>query len=136
MHKPETAPAYVTEAVRRGDIENSVLANGMLQASKLVSVGARVSGQILRIAAGTGDEVKKGDLIAQIDSLAQQNNLKDALASLKDINAQFRAKQAQIRKLSWNLAASSKCLPIRPSSRADYEVADANLTVYQPSLSN
>ncbi|ABX48010.1 efflux transporter, RND family, MFP subunit [Shewanella baltica OS195] len=133
-HKPETAPAYVTEAVRRGDIENSVLANGMLQASKLVSVGAQVSGQILSLPLALGDEVKKGDLIAQIDSLAQQNNLKDALASLKSINAQFRAKQAQIRQAKLEFSRQQQMLADKASSRADYEVADANLTVYQADL--
>ncbi|MEI8616034.1 efflux RND transporter periplasmic adaptor subunit [Shewanella sp. PP-He15 brown] len=133
-HKPETAPAYVTEAVRRGDIENSVLANGMLQASKLVSVGAQVSGQILSLPLALGDEVKKGDLIAQIDSLAQQNNLKDALASLKSINVQFRAKQAQIRQAKLEFSRQQQMLADKASSRADYEVADANLTVYQAEL--
>ncbi|MCU8000450.1 efflux RND transporter periplasmic adaptor subunit [Shewanella sp. SM95] len=133
-HKPETAPTYVTEAVRRGDIENSVLANGMLQASKLVSVGAQVSGQILSLPLALGDEVKKGDLIAQIDSLAQQNNLKDALASLKSINAQFRAKQAQIRQAKLEFSRQQQMLADKASSRADYEVADANLTVYQAEL--
>lgn len=133
-HKPEMAPTYVTEAVRRGDIENSVLANGMLQASKLVSVGAQVSGQILSLPLALGDEVKKGDLIAQIDSLAQQNNLKDALASLKSINAQFRAKQAQIRQAKLEFSRQQQMLADKASSRADYEVADANLTVYQAEL--
>lgn len=133
-HKPETAPTYVTEAVRRGDIENSVLANGMLQASKLVSVGAQVSGQILSLPLALGDEVKKGDLIAQIDSLAQQNNLKNALASLKSINAQFRAKQAQIRQAKLEFSRQQQMLADKASSRADYEVADANLTVYQAEL--
>lgn len=133
-HKPDTAPTYVTEAVRRGDIENSVLANGMLQASKLVSVGAQVSGQILSLPLALGDEVKKGDLIAQIDSLAQQNNLKDALASLKSINAQFRAKQAQIRQAKLEFTRQQAMLADSASSRASYETAEATLTVYQAEL--
>lgn len=133
-YTPEPAPVYVTEPVHRGDIENSVLANGMLQASKLVNVGAQVSGQILSLPLSLGDEVKKGDLIAQIDSLAQQNNLKDALASLKSINAQYRAKQAQIRQAKLEFSRQQQMLADKASSRADYEVADANLTVYQAEL--
>lgn len=133
-HEPETAPTYVTEPVRRGDIEHSVLANGMLQASKLVSVGAQVSGQIQRLSVALGDEVKKGDLIAQIDSLAQQNSLKDALASLKSINAQYRAKQAQIRQAKLEFTRQQEMLADKASSRADYETAEATLTVYQAEL--
>lgn len=130
----EVAPTYVTENVRRGNIENSVLANGMLQASKLVSVGAQVSGQIESLPFALGDEVKKGELIAQIDSLAQQNNLKDALASLKSINAQYRAKQAQIRQAKLEFTRQQQMLADKASSRADYETADATLTVYQAEL--
>lgn len=124
----------MTEPVHRGDIENSVLANGMLQASKLVNVGAQVSGQIQSLPLALGDEVKKGDLIAQIDSLAQQNNLKEALASLKSINAQYRAKQAQIHQAELEFIRQQEMLADRASSRADYEAAEANLTVYRAEL--
>lgn len=57
-YKPETPPAYVTEAVYIGDIESTVLANGTLQALKQVSVGAQVSGQIDSLFVQSGDEVK------------------------------------------------------------------------------
>ena len=134
LHKPEAAPSYVTEPVKRGDIENSVLANGMLQASKLVSVGAQVSGQIQSLPVDLGQEVKKGDLIAQIDSLAQQNNLQNALASLKSINAQYRAKQAQIRQAKLEYTRQQEMLADKASSRADFEAAEATLTVYQAEL--
>ena len=132
--KPETAQAYVTEAVSRGDIENSVLANGMLQASKLVNVGAQVSGQIQSLPVELGNEVKKGDLIALIDNLTQQNNLKDSLASLNSINAQYRAKQAQIRQAKLAFTRQQEMLADKASSRADFESAEATLTVYQAEL--
>lgn len=133
-HKPEIIPHYVTEAVDRGDIENTVLANGTLQAAKQVSVGAQVSGQIQSLSVALGDEVSQGDLIAQIDSLAQQNSLKETLASLKSINAQYRAKQAQIRQAKLEFTRQQQMLADRASSRADYEVAEANLTVHQAEL--
>jgi macrolide-specific efflux system membrane fusion protein len=133
-HKPEIIPHYVTEAVDRGDIENTVLANGTLQAAKQVSVGAQVSGQIQSLSVALGDEVSQGDLNAQIDSLAQQNSLKETLASLKSINAQYRAKQAQIRQAKLEFTRQQQMLADRASSRADYEVAEANLTVHQAEL--
>ena len=39
-------PQYITESVTRGDLENTVLATGTLDATKLISVGAQVSGQV------------------------------------------------------------------------------------------
>ncbi|XQW85117.1 efflux RND transporter periplasmic adaptor subunit [Thalassotalea piscium] len=128
------APNFATEKVQRGDIENSVLANGMLQASKLVSVGAQVSGQIINLPVSLGQEVKKGDLIAQIDSLTQQNTLKEALASLASSKAEYRAKQAQINQAQQEFDRQKSMLDDQASSQADYEAAQASLLVYQAEL--
>ena len=133
-NQPEPAPSYATEPVRRGNIENSVLANGMLHPSKLVSVGAQVSGQINTLAVQLGQEVKQGDLIAQIDSLAQQNSLKEAQASLNSINAQYKAKQAQIHQATLEFERQKRMLADRASSRGDYEAAEADLAIYKAEL--
>ena len=130
----EPAPTYATENVQRGDIENAVLANGMLQAAKLVNVGAQVSGQIQKLAVSLGDEIKQGDLIAQIDSLTQQNNLKESQASLDSLNAQYRAKQAQIKQAQYEYKRQKGMLAAEASSRADYESAEATLAIYQADL--
>ncbi|MGV3003010.1 efflux RND transporter periplasmic adaptor subunit [Vibrio sp. E150_018] len=132
--KSEPAPMYATEKVQRGDIENTVLANGMLQAAKLVNVGAQVSGQIQNLAVSLGDEIKEGDLIAQIDSLTQQNSLKEAQASLDSLNAQYRAKQAQIKQAQYEYKRQKGMLAAEASSRADYESAEATLAIYQADL--
>lgn len=129
--QPDTAPTYATENVRKGDIENAVLSNGMLQAVKLVNVGAQVSGQIQHLAVSLGDEVQQGDLIAQIDSLTQQNTLKESQASLDSLNAQYRAKQAQIKQGQYEFTRQKGMLEAKASSRADYENAEATLAVYQ-----
>lgn len=132
--KQEPPPKYAVEPVSRGDIEDTVLANGLLQASTLVNVGAQVSGQIKSLAVELGQEVKAGDLIAQIDSLTQQNTLKEAQASLKNIDAQLRAKQAQIKQARLEFTRQKNMLADDASSQADYESAEATLTIYQAEL--
>ncbi|WP_350433256.1 efflux RND transporter periplasmic adaptor subunit [Shewanella sp. H8] len=129
-----SAPNYATESVQRGNIENSVLANGMLQASKLVSVGAQASGQIINLPVALGQQVKQGELIAQIDSLTQQNTLKEAIASLTSNEAQYRAKQAQINQAQQEFNRQKAMLANNASSKADYESAQATLLVYQAEL--
>jgi macrolide-specific efflux system membrane fusion protein len=62
-----------TTPVARGNVEESVLATGVIEASSLVSVGAEVSGRIKSLNVALGDNVKAGDLVAQIDSLNQEN---------------------------------------------------------------
>ena len=131
---PEVTSAFVTDVVKRGDIENVVLTNGVLYPSKLVSVGAQVSGLIASIDVQLGDEMKQGDLIAQIDNLTQQNALKEAEASLKSINAQFRAKQAQIKGAESEFARKKNMLADGATSQAEYDVAESTLAVYRADL--
>ncbi len=94
---------YITTPVVVRDLEQTVLADGTIQAQKQVSVGAQVSGQIKTLRITLGDKVKKGQLLAEIDDLTQQNSLKDSEAGLKNIQAQRLAKQATMRNdlLSW-----------------------------------
>lgn len=134
FNQADPPPSYATEKVQRGDIENSVLANGMLQASKLVSVGSQVSGQIIKLPVTLGQHVKQGSLIAQIDSLTQQNSLKEAQASLTSSKAGYRAKQAQIRQAQQAFDRQQAMLADNASSKADYESAQAALLVYNAEL--
>jgi macrolide-specific efflux system membrane fusion protein len=87
---PPAPPSLITAPVQRADIEDTVLANGTLQAFKQVSVGAQVSGQVKSLKVALGDMVKKGQLVAEIDSMTQQNTLRNAQAALAQVQAQLR----------------------------------------------
>ena len=66
---------YMTERVRSGNINQVVEATGEVAAVNLVSVGAQVSGQIKKLYVVLGQEVKQGEMIAEIDSQTQENTL-------------------------------------------------------------
>src|SRR5690606_38186709 len=91
-------PAFATAPAARGNIEHTVLANGTLEAFKLVNVGAQVSGQLKTLHVEVGDEVAAGDLIAEIDSQTQQNALRNAQAALETKQAQLAAQQALLKQ--------------------------------------
>lgn len=94
--KPEeTAPNYLTATVEVGDIENNVMASGKVKALNTVDVGAQVSGEVKRLYVEVGDEVKQGDLIAQIDQVTQKNNLSNEQASLEQSEAALQSAQAE-----------------------------------------
>jgi macrolide-specific efflux system membrane fusion protein len=59
---------YIFATVQRGDIEDLVTATGTLQPRDYVDVGAQVSGQVKKILVVVGDEVKEGQLLAEIDA--------------------------------------------------------------------
>ncbi len=56
-------PQYQTLIVRPGELEQSVLATGKLDALRKVDVGAQVSGQLKTLSVEIGDKVKKGQLL-------------------------------------------------------------------------
>lgn len=55
-------PTYQTLIVRPGDLQQSVLATGKLDALRKVDVGAQVSGQLKTLSVAIGDKVKKDQL--------------------------------------------------------------------------
>jgi len=130
----QAQPEFITDTVKRGNLENVVLTNGVLYPSKLVSVGAQVSGLIDKIDVQLGDELKQGELIAQIDNLTQQNALKEAQASLKSINAQLIAKQAQIKVAISEFQRNQAMLSAQATSQSQFDTAESVLAIYRADL--
>lgn len=128
----ETAPDTVE--VVRGSIETTVLASGVLEASSLVSVGAQVSGRIEALHVALGQNVAKGELIAEIDSLDQENAVKSAEAALRGIEAQKRSQQAALTKAEAALARSQQLSAGSLVSQTDLESAEATLAQAQAQL--
>lgn len=108
-----------------GDVEASVMASGTLQASDLINVGAQVSGQVTSLKVTLGQHVNKGELIAEVDSTTQKNELRNAEAGLKSLAAQMRAKQTALQQAESTLKRQKLMLEQDASSRADYESAEA-----------
>lgn len=127
-------PQYITAAVSRGDIENSVLATGVLEATKMVSVGAQVSGQVKKMYVQLGDEVKQGQLIAQIDSVRQENDLKTAEASIKNQQAQLAVKNANLAKVDAEYKRQKAMYAQDATSRAELESALASYKTAQADI--
>ncbi|WP_180177794.1 MacA family efflux pump subunit [Acinetobacter sp. YH01005] len=127
-------PQYITAEVSRGDIENSVLATGVLEATKMVSVGAQVSGQVKKMYVQLGDEVKQGQLIAQIDSVRQENDLKTAEASIKNQQAQLAVKNANLAKVDAEYKRQQAMYAQDATSRAELESALASYKTAQADI--
>lgn len=87
---------YLTEPVRVGDIVKTVNASGEVGAVQLVSVGAQVSGQIKKLHVKLGQHVNKGDMIAEIDSVPQLNQLNTDKARLQSYESQLVAKKVAL----------------------------------------
>lgn len=114
--------------------EITVLANGIIESSNLVSVGAQVSGQVQSLKVDVGDRVTAGQLVAEIDSMPQQNTLKTRTAALTAALAQKKAKEASLYQAQLAYNRQQKMLKGDAASREDFEAAEANLKVLRAEL--
>ena len=124
---PPAPPSYLTATASVADIQDVVLASGTVKAYKQVSVGAQVSGQIKSLKVALGERVKKGQLVAEIDSLTQANALASAEYSLQNLQAQLRAKEATLKQAQLAYARQQMMLAGDASSRENFETAEATL---------
>lgn len=92
-----TAKNFETVVVGHGHIRQKVTASGKIQPINTVSVGTQVSGIVEKVLADYNDEVKEGQLLAQLDTSVLIENRNDAKARL-DL---AKAKQ-KIAKLNYS----------------------------------
>ncbi len=125
---------YITEESKIGDLDKSVLATGSVRANQRTEVGAQVSGKIQKIHVTLGQAVKKGDLIAEIDSETQQNNLNTAQAELSAYKTQLNAKQVALTVAESNYQRLSKLYNQKSASLSDLESAKNELATARANL--
>lgn len=82
---------FQTAQVDTGKIESVVATSGTLEAVSTVIVGAEVSGRIDNVYADYNSQVKRGDLLAQIDD-------RSVLAKLRQSEADLALSQAALEK--------------------------------------
>ena len=129
-------PDYMTATVSRGNVEVTVLANGTVESDNLVSVGAQVSGQLKSLKVELGNAVKAGQLVAEIDSLPQQNTLRTRTAALNAVRAQRQAKEASLALADLTYKRQTQMYKSDAASREDAETAEANLKVLRADIAS
>lgn len=124
LREGDGTTGYMTGRVTKGNIRNTVGATGTLQAVTTVQVGSQVSGTIQALYADFNSEVRRGQVIAQLDPAIFQAqvrqaraNLEQARADLTDARAKLTAAQAAVE-----------------NQRAGVSGADANLAALKAQL--
>lgn len=125
--KPVDDTAYITETVHKGVIRQTVSATGEITPSNMVDVGAQVSGQIKKLHVKLGQVVKKGDLIAEIDSTTQVNNLNLNKAKLETYQAQLVSAKIALSNAQKQFARESALWKEQATSKEEWENAQDTL---------
>jgi HlyD family secretion protein len=119
------APPYQKIPVTRRDIVVTVTASGVIQPILTLAVKSKASGQILEEPVQTGDEVKKGQLLARIDPRIPRTTLAQAEATLAA--AQLKRAEALYRTQAITEAAYDSAQLAAATAKAAVVTAQANL---------
>ncbi len=102
--RPPT-PAVLTEAVSK-TLPKYVSSLGTIAASESVNVVPQVSGQIVKINFNQGDFVKKGQVLAKIDSRPYEAAVRQAEGNLRQAKAQLKIDELEVER-NRNLAKNN-----------------------------
>jgi len=132
---------YMAEETVTGTISRTVSATGEVGAVQLVAVGAQVSGQIMKLHVEVGQEVTKGDMIAELDSVPQINQLETDRAQLQSYQAQLTAKKISLRMAESQYLRAKKLRTIDAASQealenleGSYALAKAEVAVLESQI--
>jgi HlyD family secretion protein len=98
---------FETTPVTRGNLRSVVTASGTLGAVVSVDVGCQVSGRIMKLNADFNTLVKRGDLIAELDTSIYSSKVKAAEGELASAGASVTLKKQNLDR---------KKIPSSPSS--------------------
>lgn len=132
--KPEDQVNYLTQPVSRIDINQTVSATGEISAAQLVTVGSQASGQIKKLHVKIGQQVKKGDLIAEIDSTTQLNELNTNKAKLDTYKAQLVSAEIKQRTADKKYKREKALWAEDATSKQELEDAEDTLAAAKASV--
>lgn len=114
---------FITKKAKRGSFSKKVDATGEIFATELIDVGAQVSGQIKKLYVKLGDQVKKGDMIASIDSSTQQNSIDNKEAQLAIYKAQLESAKVALNIAKTQFDRENALFTKNATSKQEFESA-------------
>ncbi|HEY1100561.1 MAG TPA: efflux RND transporter periplasmic adaptor subunit [Myxococcota bacterium] len=121
--------AYQTVKVERGTLQVSIEATGTLQPATQVQIGSRISGQMLKVLVDYNDEVKAGQLLAEIDPAPFKARQNEAAASVNASKAELVRAEAQLVVQEQTTARARELNSRGLNSVADAQSADGAAAV-------
>ena len=102
--RAQAAPRYVTQEVQRGQITLTVAANGTLQPTRSVNIGSELSGTVRRVLVDVNDQVKKGQVLVELDTTKLDSQVLRSRASVASAQARLAQAQATMQEARASLS--------------------------------
>jgi len=114
---------YESALVARGDLAVTVESTGTLEALTSVEVGSEVSGRVLKELVDVNDQVRKGQIMAEIDPEPLNSGLDQARAQLRGTNDAIRLAQASASESARTLVRTQQLGKEGIISQSDLDAA-------------
>jgi len=121
--RPKPPPRYVTGQVTKGDVLETVQSTGQVQPLTQVQVGAQVSGRLTKIFVDFNSQVKKGDILAEIDPTLFGAQIDSTQAQLAASNATITKAEANVVTTRQRLERAKKLVAEGIGTQADLDSA-------------
>ena len=125
---------FITSKAVRGELVKSIESNGEIYATELIDVGAQVGGQIKKLYVKLGDVVNAGDMIAEIDSATQQNNVDTKKAQLGIYEAKLNSAKVALEISKTKFKREQELFAKNATSKEEFENAKNTLAANEASL--
>ena len=119
-------PKLATTVVSRGSVIDAVEATGTLQAVTTVEVGTQVSGTIKALYADYNSQVRKGQVIAQLEPSLFETQVEQARATLQRLQADVESARVQVEDTQVKLRRAQELSAKQLIPATDLETAQAN----------
>jgi HlyD family secretion protein len=132
--KDDGGGGYRTEAVSRGNVIMTVSATGTVSAVTTVQVGSQVSGIVAKLYADFNSQVKKGQLLAELDPTPLLQQVEQRRADVTKSQVEVSNQQIIYGRQKRLAAAGLIAQADLDAAKAGYDAARAQLTLSQASL--
>ncbi len=117
--------------VERRDLVEMRVFSGTLEAEKQYDAAAKVGGRILEIGVSLGECIRKGDLLARLDSEEYEQQLAQAQAELDVARASLAEARSKLGAAERNYQRAAKLREQKVSSIAELEAAETERLTQQ-----
>ncbi|HKB85063.1 MAG TPA: efflux RND transporter periplasmic adaptor subunit [Ignavibacteriaceae bacterium] len=125
---------FVFARITKGDLSTTITSTGTLQAVTTVDVGTQVSGKIDRLLVDFNSSVKKGQLLAILDTTNLALQVRNSQAGIEKAQAQYDISKAQFDRDQSLFDKGYLSQLDYVTSKSNYLTAKATLTSAQNSL--
>ena len=135
-HKPPAVARYVVQEVSVGDVAEKVQATGAVQPLLQVNVGSQANGRVTKVLVDFNSVVKKGDVLAEIDSTFYGAQVSQTQAQLTAQKARLESAKASFEVARVNFERTQRLYKENLASKAELDTMKGQFDVGAADVAN